>query len=54
MTFSASVTALIFVGAILLTLGLGAGSPPLIYLAVGSFVAAGLFETLIRRAEAQR
>src|SRR5687768_14536408 len=54
MTFSVSVTALIFVGAILFTLGLGAGSPPLIYLAVGTFVAAGLFETLIRRAEAQR
>ena len=51
---TASITALIFVGAILLTLGLGAGSPPLIFLAVGSFVAAGLFETAIKLAEARR
>ncbi len=54
MPSSASVTALIFAGAVLLTLGLGAGSPPLIYLAVGSLVAAGLFETLTKRADAGR
>ncbi len=54
MASSASITALIFVGAILFTLGLGAGSPQLIVLAIVSLFGAGLFETIGKVAAARR
>ena len=54
MTFSVSVTALIFVGAIVFTLGLGAASAPLVYLAGATFLAAGLLEMRVRRPAVRR